>query len=249
MCDCDPAELKLDYEAFARQVLDVCVRLKPGEKVWISTWEHHTELSSQLALQCLKRGCPTLTTVQFDKPWLYTIQEAPAEFAERLSASEAALLNKIDVYIFTLGPRIIPWDKIPPERRKLVTTCRIGKKKFEGKWSSIVYSPNLRLPGSPAVSTSRNGNPSITAPASMASRVVPGTSVTIARSRPRSALKSDDFPALGRPAMTSSAPSRNRSPSAAVRSNTASRSRTARHAPATRSGLTGPSSSSGKSIS
>src|SRR5207247_1737585 len=67
--------------------------------------------------------------------------------------------------------------------------------------------------------------------------------------RPTPALRSDDFPALGRPAMTSSAPSRNRSPSAAVRSNTASRSRTARHAPATRSGLTGPSSSSGKSIS
>ena len=97
MCDCDPTELKLDYEAFGRQVLDVCVGLKAGEKVWISTWEHDTELSSQLALQCLKRGCPTLATVQFDKSWLYTIQEAPAEFAERLSASQAALLKKTDV--------------------------------------------------------------------------------------------------------------------------------------------------------
>ena len=97
MCDCDPTKLKLDYEAFGRQVLDVCVGLKPGEKVWISTWEHDTELSSQLALQCLKRGCPTLATVQFDKSWLYTIQEAPAEFAERLSASQAALLKKTDV--------------------------------------------------------------------------------------------------------------------------------------------------------
>ena len=105
------------------------------------------------------------------------------------------------------------------------------------------------LSRSPAVSTSRNGNPSITACASIASRVVPGISVTIARSVPSSALKSEDLPALGRPAMTSSAPSRSRSPSGAVFRRSLTRSRTTPHAPRTRSGLTGPSSSSGKSIS
>src|SRR6266852_3606661 len=145
--DCGAAELKLDYEAFGRQVLDVCVGLKPGEKVWISTWEHDTELSSQLALQCLKRGCPTLTTVQHDKPWLYTIQEAPAEFAERLSASQAALLRKTDVYIFTLGPRIIPWDKIPPERRKLVTTWFLERNKFVQEWKTIAKARRVRMLG------------------------------------------------------------------------------------------------------
>src|SRR5439155_162848 len=76
-----------------------------------------------------------------------------------------------------------------------------------------------------------------------------GTSVTIARSRPSRALNSEDLPALGRPAITSSAPSRSRSPSGAVARSPAMRSRTARHAAVTRAGLTGPSSSSGKSIS
>ncbi len=107
-------------------------------------------------------------------------------------------------------------------------------------------SPESR---SPAVSTRRNGKPSITACASMASRVVPGISVTIARSVPSSALKSDDLPALGRPAITSSAPSRSRSPSGAVFSRSATRPRTTSHAPRTRCGATGPSSSSGKSMS
>jgi leucyl aminopeptidase (aminopeptidase T) len=147
MCDCDPTELKLDYEAFGRQVLDVCVGLKPGEKVWINTWEHDIEIGSLLALQCLKRGCPTLTTVQFDKPWLYTIQEAPAEFAERLSASQAALLKKTDVYIFTLGPRIIPWDRIPPGRRKLVTTWFLEKNKFVKEWKTIAKARRVRMLG------------------------------------------------------------------------------------------------------
>src|SRR5215468_1061201 len=50
------------------------------------------------------------------------------------------------------------------------------------------------LTRSPAVSTSRKGNPSNTAGASIASRVVPGISVTMARSWPSSALNSDDVP-------------------------------------------------------
>src|SRR5438445_10137798 len=36
----------------------------------------------------------------------------------------------------------------------------------------------------------------------ISSRVVPGSSVTMARSVPSSALKSEDLPALGRPAIT-----------------------------------------------
>jgi hypothetical protein len=40
------------------------------------------------------------------------------------------------------------------------------------------------------------------------SRVVPGTSVTIARSAPSSALKRLDLPVFGRPAITTCAPSR-----------------------------------------
>ena len=42
--------------------------------------------------------------------------------------------------------------------------------------------------------------------ASIASRVVPGAAVTMARSLPSSALKSEDFPTLGGPASTTSAP-------------------------------------------
>ena len=83
----------------------------------------------------------------------------------------------------------------------------------------------------------------------MASRVVPGASVTIARSVPRSALNNEDFPALGRPAITASAPSRNRSPSAAVRDNRRSESASRFKAASMRSDGTGPLSSSGKSIS
>ena len=85
--------------------------------------------------------------------------------------------------------------------------------------------------------------------ASIASRVVPGSSVTIARSTPRSALNRLDFPAFGRPAITVSAPSRSNSPSGAWRSSASSSAARSAAATATRSGATGPSSSSGKSMS
>lgn len=136
-------------------MLDVCLRLQPGEHVWINTWEHDTELASQLALQCLKRGCPALTTVQFDKPWEYMILEAPSEVAENLSASQAGLLNGTDVYIFTLGPRIIPWDKIPPERRKLVTTWFLEKNKFVEHWKTIAKARKVRMLGMEATLATR----------------------------------------------------------------------------------------------
>jgi leucyl aminopeptidase (aminopeptidase T) len=139
--------LKLDYAAFGRQVLDVCVGLQPGEKVWINTWEHDTELASQLALQCLKRGCPALTTVQFYRPWEYTILEARPEIAENLSASQAGVLRETDVYIFTLGPRITPWNKIPPERRNLVTTWFLEKNKFVEQWKTIAKARRVRMLG------------------------------------------------------------------------------------------------------
>lgn len=128
-------------------MLDVCVGLQPGEQVWINTWEHDAQLGSQLALQCLIRGCHALTTVQFDKPWEYTILEAPLEVAENLSASQAGALGETDVYIFTLGPRIIPWDKIPSERRRLVTTWFLEHNKFVEQWKTIAKARKVRMLG------------------------------------------------------------------------------------------------------
>jgi leucyl aminopeptidase (aminopeptidase T) len=146
-CGCDPPKLKLDYRAFGRQVADVCVGLQPGERVWINTWEHDTELSTQLALQCLKRGCPTLTTIQFDEIWEYSILEAPTDITDHVSAGQAAVLEETDVYIFTLGPRIIPWDKIPSQRRKLVTFWLLEKNRFVKEWKAIAKARKVRMLG------------------------------------------------------------------------------------------------------
>ena len=53
----------------------------------------------------------------------------------------------------------------------------------------------------PAVSTSRRRTPPQRTDSSTVSRVVPGMSVTMARSYPARAFRREDLPALGRPTM------------------------------------------------
>ena len=76
----------------------------------------------------------------------------------------------------------------------------------------------------PAVSTSRNFRPSTSRSVSIASRVVPASSETITRSRPRNALTSEDLPTFGRPITAS----RTRSSSASSTSSSGGSSSTSR---------------------
>ena len=74
----------------------------------------------------------------------------------------------------------------------------------------------------PAVSTRRKRFPPASRETSVASRVVPATSETIARSSPVSALTSEDFPTLGRPMIASAISRASRGASACVASGGAS---------------------------
>ncbi len=136
-----------DYEVLARQVLDICLSVKPGDRVWIDTWDHDTQLASKLTTECVKRHCPTFTTIRFEDSWTRAIVEAPIELVENLPAHQAAALGETDVYIFTLGPRTIPWEKIPAERRRLVTTWLLEQNKFVQQWKVIAKARRIKMLG------------------------------------------------------------------------------------------------------
>jgi hypothetical protein len=70
----------------------------------------------------------------------------------------------------------------------------------------------------PAVSMRRMGRPWRLMVSSMVSRVVPAVSETMARSKPRRWLRSEDLPTLGSPKMTVRTPSRRTRPWSAVAS-------------------------------
>jgi len=143
-----PAKVIGDQQALARQLLDVCLSVKSGERVWINSWDHTLGMASQLAWECRKRGCEILTTIQQEDLWLRSIIEAPFESLDRLPKHMVAALEKTDVYIYTLGPsRPVPWEKIPKERRKFVTRWFLEDNNFVKVWKTIAKANRIRMLG------------------------------------------------------------------------------------------------------
>ncbi len=140
--------MTVDVSALAHQILDVCLGLKPGERVWVNSWDHTLDLASGLAWECEKRNCPVVFTVQPEDLWLRSLIEAPLEVVENLPAHQAALLEETNVYIYTLGPRGLDyWGKIPIDRQKLVTRWFFEKNKFVEQWRAIAQRRKVRMVG------------------------------------------------------------------------------------------------------
>ncbi len=138
----------MDYPALSKQVLDNCLGVAPHQKVWINSWDHTLELASHLALECNKRGCELLFTVQPEELWLRSIIEAPMDLVDRVPAHQEAALKETDVYIYTLGPRKpIPWEKIPSERRNLVTLWFLENNNFVRQWKSVARARMVKMLG------------------------------------------------------------------------------------------------------
>ncbi len=100
---------------------------------------------------------------------------------------------------------------------------------------------------SPAVSTRRMGTPPISIGSRKASRVVPASGVTMARSSPASRLSRLDLPTFGRPAITTLIPVASSLPCRLFASRSARSARTPLSLPAASSRWRESTSSSGKS--
>ena len=80
--------------------------------------------------------------------WLRSIMEAPVKLLDRLPEHASVALKNTDVYIYTLGPsKPVPWDKIPKERRKLVTRWFLEDNAFVRAWRSIAKARRIRMLG------------------------------------------------------------------------------------------------------
>jgi len=138
-----------EYGELSKQVLDVCLGTKAGQRIWINSWDHALELASHFAWECRKRSCDVLLTVQPEDLWLRCMIEAPLELLDNLPAHLAAALEETDIYIFTLGPRKpISWDKIPAQRRKSASVwldARYDKSRFAEQWAKISRRNKVRM--------------------------------------------------------------------------------------------------------
>ena len=140
---------QMDYSSLVSEVFDVCLEVKPGDAVWISSWDHTIDLASALGSECAKRGCPHMMTVRYEDTWLRSISELSKEQLEIVPPQMGAALAKTDFFIFTMGPREpIPWDSIPKTKRRLVSVwldTRYDKSPYAEEWARISKSHGVRM--------------------------------------------------------------------------------------------------------
>src|SRR3979490_1523481 len=115
--------------------------------VWINAWEDDVKLASELSWACTKRTRQPLTNLQLENVWTQSIMEAPIGLLDSVSKYQASALKETNTYIFTLGPRMIPWDKIPPRRRHLVTRWVLEKNRLVRQWKAIARTRKVKMLG------------------------------------------------------------------------------------------------------
>ncbi len=139
----------MDYSSLVAEVFDNCLRVKPGDRVWISTWDHTLDLAAMMESECSKRSCPHLTTVKFEKVWFRGISELSSQQLKVVPSQMSAALAKTDFYIFTMGPRKpIPWNSIPEKKRNLVSVwldTRYDRSPYAKAWARIAKRHDVRM--------------------------------------------------------------------------------------------------------
>lgn len=138
-----------DYQSFVKEVFDTSLRIKPKDRVWIQSWDHTLELAETFASECSLRTCQCLLSVRQEDTWLRSIMKGSMKQLQSITPQEKAVLEKTDIYVFTLGPRSpVPWSSIPEERRREVSVwldTRYDKSLFAKRWSRVAKAHKVKM--------------------------------------------------------------------------------------------------------
>lgn len=138
-----------DYPRLASEILDVCLQVKPHERVWIRSWNHTIDLAETIAAECASRRCLFRLTTLDESRWLRSMIKGPLKELESPSADDEEALSRTDYFLFTMGPkRPIPWNKIPKNRRALVSVwldTRYDKSAYAKKWAKVAKKHKVKM--------------------------------------------------------------------------------------------------------
>ena len=139
----------MDYSRLVAEVFDNCLGVKTGDAVWVSSWDHTLDLAASMQFECVRRGCPQLTTVKQEAVWFRSISELSTSQLKVVSPQMRAALAESDFYIFTMGPRNpIPWNSIPIAKRNLISVwldTRYDKSPYARQWAKISTTHGVRM--------------------------------------------------------------------------------------------------------
>jgi leucyl aminopeptidase (aminopeptidase T) len=76
------------------------------------------------------------------------MKSGPSAKLERLTPKQKAILDEIDSYIFTLGPKHpVDWGKIPAKRHHLATIWLLEQNRFAKEWRSLAAKRGIKMLG------------------------------------------------------------------------------------------------------
>jgi leucyl aminopeptidase (aminopeptidase T) len=137
-----------ELRELVHQAVDVCLGIKDGENVWIHSWDHTTDLASDIAFACRQAGAQPLVTLVTEDYWMRSLVETPKKLLETLPSHQAAALEHTDAFIFMLGPKSpIDWSQIPPEKRELANVWYSDSNKYLDSWRKIAQENSIRMLG------------------------------------------------------------------------------------------------------
>ena len=137
-----------ELRELVRQAVEVCLGIKDGENVWIHSWDHTTDLASDIAFACRRAGAQPLVTLVTEDYWMRPLVETPKKLLETLPSHQAAALEHTDAFIFMLGPKSsIDWNQIPPEKRELANVWYSDSNKYLDSWRKIAQENSVRMLG------------------------------------------------------------------------------------------------------
>ncbi len=137
-----------ELRELVHQAVDVCLGIKDGENVWIHSWDHTTDLASDIAFACRQAGAQPLVTLVTEDYWMRSLVETPKKLLETLPSHQAAALEHTDAFIFMLGPKSsIDWNRIPPEKRELANVWYSDSNKYLDSWRKIAQENSIRMLG------------------------------------------------------------------------------------------------------
>lgn len=138
-----------DYSRLAKEVFNVSLRVKQGDRVWIQSWDHTLDLAAAIASECSSRACPCLLSIRHEDVWLKSIKRGSTKQLASIAPQEKAALGETDFYIFTMGPRSpVPWDSIPDEKRNEVSVWldnRYDRSLHARRWAEIAKVNKVKM--------------------------------------------------------------------------------------------------------
>ena len=124
------------------------MNIKEGENVWVHTWEHSVDLASEIAFACRQRGAHPIITLETENYWLRSLTETPKKLLETLPSSQAAMLSKMNAFIFMLGPKNpVEWSKISEDKQALADVWYSSSNKYMRRWRTIAKEHSVRMLG------------------------------------------------------------------------------------------------------